>query len=112
MNDGDIGRLLVASLHQAIADLIPTRLEFYEGWLSPAGMRDGRIGPGPLGAVLSFLRQEPEGYHFVAGRAGQYAADWMVQDLSAFQRRVITRLPSALRVRMVMRLARGLVRRT
>ena len=32
-----IGRVLVASLHQAIADLLPTRLEFYENWLNVAG---------------------------------------------------------------------------
>ena len=33
--------MLVASLHQGISDLIPTRLEFYENWLNPKGMRDG-----------------------------------------------------------------------
>ena len=43
MIEAGIGRLLVASLHQAIADLLPTRLEFYEAWLNPAGLRDGRI---------------------------------------------------------------------
>ncbi len=30
MTEAGIGRLLVASLHQGIADLLPTRLEFYE----------------------------------------------------------------------------------
>ena len=30
MSEPRIGRVLVASLHQAIADLLPTRLEFYE----------------------------------------------------------------------------------
>ena len=44
MNDAVVGRLLVASLHQAIADLLPTRLEFYEAWLNPGGLREGRIG--------------------------------------------------------------------
>ena len=34
--------MLVASLHQGISDLIPTRLEFYENWLNPTGMRDGK----------------------------------------------------------------------
>ena len=37
MNDAGVGRLLVASLHQGIADMLPTRLEFYEAWLSPSG---------------------------------------------------------------------------
>ena len=46
--------MLVASLHQGISDLMPTRLEFYENWLNPAGMRNGRIGVAPLKAVLSF----------------------------------------------------------
>ena len=41
MIEAGIGRLLVASLHQGIADLLPTRLEFYESWLNPAGLRDG-----------------------------------------------------------------------
>jgi hypothetical protein len=62
MIEAGIGRLLVASLHQGIADLLPTRLEFYEAWLNPSGLRDGRIGLAPLAAVLSFLRQEGEPY--------------------------------------------------
>src|ERR671918_383445 len=78
MNEAGIGRLLVASLHQAIADLLPTRLEFYEAWLNPTGLRDGRIGLAPLAAVLSFLRQEGEQYTLVAARAGEYTAEWWV----------------------------------
>ena len=62
MTDSGVGRLLVASLHQGIADLLPSRLEFYEAWLNPAGLREGRIGLAPLAAVLSFLRQEGEVY--------------------------------------------------
>src|SRR5438132_8220388 len=34
MRDARVGRVLVASLHQAIADIIPTRLTFYENWLN------------------------------------------------------------------------------
>ena len=112
MNDGDVGRLLVASLHQAIADLMPTRLEFYEAWLSPAGLRDGRIGLGPLAAVLSFLRQEREAYHLVVARAGEYAAEWTVGGLRGFQRAAIRRLPPSLRARLLMRVFRMMVRRT
>ena len=58
MSEARIGRLLVASLHQAIADILPTRLEFYENWLNVSGLREGTIGLGPLFAVLSFLRTE------------------------------------------------------
>ena len=43
MNRVGVGRLLIASLHQGISDLIPTRLEFYENWLHASGMRDVRM---------------------------------------------------------------------
>ena len=112
MIEAGIGRLLVASLHQAIADLLPTRLEFYEAWLNPAGLRDGKIGLAALAAVLSFLRQEGEPYRLVAARAGEYTAEWTVADLSAFKRAVIRAAPPALRARLAMRVARSIVRST
>jgi hypothetical protein len=112
MIEAGIGRLLPASLHQAIADLLPTRLDFYEAWVNPAGLRAGRIGLGPLGAVLSFLRQEGEPYRFVAARAGEYAAEWTFADLSAFTRSLIRAAPTALRVRLVMRVARSMIHST
>jgi hypothetical protein len=112
MIEAGIGRLLVASLHQAIADLLPTRLEFYEAWLNPTGLRDGRIGLAPLAAVLSFLRLEGEPYQLVSARAGEYTAEWWVADMPAFKRTMIRAAPPWLRVRLVMRLARALVRTT
>ena len=112
MNDAGIGRLLVASLHQAISDLLPTRLEFYEAWLHPTGLRDGKIGLAPLAAVLSFLRQEGEPYHLVTTRAGEYAAEWSVLDMSPLRRRWILAMPAVIRARLVMRLTRALIRRT
>ena len=112
MIEAGIGRLLVASLHQGIADLLPTRLEFYESWLNPAGLRDGRIGLAPLAAVLSFLRQEGAPYHLIAARAGEYTAEWTIADLPAFQRTLIRAAPPAIRLRLVMHIARSMVRRT
>lgn len=112
MIEAGIGRLLVASLHQAIADLLPTRLEFYEAWLNPTGLRDGRIGLAPLAAVLSFLRLEGEPYQLVAARAGEYTAEWWVADLPGFKRAIIRAAPHRLRVQLVMRLARTMVRST
>lgn len=112
MTETGVGRLLVASLHQGIADLLPTRLEFYEGWLNPTGLRDGRIGLAQLAAVLSFLRQEGEPYHMVAIRAGKYTAEWIVADLSSTERRIINAAPPAIRRWLVMRLARRMVRQT
>ena len=112
MDQGGVGRLLVASLHQGISDLLPTRLEFYENWLRPSGLRDGSIGLAPLAAVLSFLRQEGEPYGLVTGRAGEYAAEWMFNTLSGVERGVLRALPHTLRARMALRLARRLVRDT
>lgn len=112
MPDAGVGRLLVASLHQGIADLLPSRLEFYESWLNPAGLRDGRIGLAPLAAVLSFLRQEGPQYRLVVARAGEYTAEWTVADMAPLQRTLIRASPPGLRQRLVMRLARQMVRNT
>ena len=112
MSEAGVGRLLVASLHQGIADLLPTRLEFYEAWLNPAGLREGRIGIAPLAAVLSFLRQEGEPYRLVAARAGEYSAEWTVASLPPIHRTIIRAAPHALRARLVMRVARRMVKST
>jgi hypothetical protein len=112
MSEPRIGRVLVASLHQGIADILPMRLEFYENWLNVSGLRDGTIGLAPLSAVLSFLRTEGEAYNLITARAGEYAADWTVNDMSGVERRVIRALPTALRARLALRAARGLVRAT
>ena len=112
MNDSGVGRLLVASLHQGIADLLPTRLEFYEAWLNPSGLRDGKIGLAPLAAVLSFLRLEGEAYRLIAARAGEYSAEWTVTELPAFERRLVRAMPDAMRLRLVARIARRMVRQT
>jgi hypothetical protein len=110
MPEAGIGRVLVASLHQSIADLLPTRLGFYENWLSVEGLREGTIGLAPLYAVLSFLRQEGAVYHVIATRAGEYAAEWTVESMPAFGRKAITGLPRWMRKRLVLRLAGRLVR--
>ena len=112
MTDAGVGRLLVASLHQGIADVLPTRLDFYESWLNPAGLRDGRIGLAPMAAVLSFLRQEGEPYDEIARRAGEYTAEWMVAAMSPFERRFANALPPRVRLWYVMRLVRRLVHHT
>lgn len=104
--------MLVASLHQGISDLIPTRLEFYENWLNPVGMRNGRIGLAPLAAVLSFLRQEGEPYTLVTSRAGEYAAQWTYDSLTSFERSFIRALPVMMRARMALHLAKKVVRRS
>jgi hypothetical protein len=109
MNDAGIGRVLVASLHQGIADILPTRLEFYENWLNPTGLRDGTIGLAPLAAVLSFLRREGEPYGLITARAGEYAADWTVGGMSRPARAVVRAMPVWLRTRAVLRIARNMI---
>ena len=105
-----MGRLLGASLHQAIADELPQRLDFYEHWLKGQSLRDGSVGLAPLSAVLGFLRTEGEAYAAVTTRAGRLSAEWTVASMSPFERRVIQSLPRGLRTRAAMRVANRLVR--
>jgi bacteriochlorophyll 4-vinyl reductase len=112
MNEVDVGRVLPASLHQGIAEVLPTRLEFYEGWISPQAMRDRRVGLAAMTAVMSFLRQEGDAYAQITGRAGEYTAEWTVAELSAFERACLTRFPAWVRARVVGRLMRRLTRAT
>jgi hypothetical protein len=112
MSEPRIGRVLVASLHQAIAEVLPDRLEFYENWLNPTGLRQGTIGLAPLAAVLSFLRQEGEAYGIATCRAGEYAADWTVLAMPALSRAVLLVMPPWVRARYALHLARNMVRGT
>jgi bacteriochlorophyll 4-vinyl reductase len=113
MVDAGIGRLLVASLHQGIADVAPARLPFYENWLTPPGLRDGKFGLAPLHAVLSFLRLEGQvTYDQIMTSAGRYTADWAFSELSVLERATVRSLPAALRARAALYLSRRLVKDT
>ena len=114
MVDAGIGRLLIASLHQGIADIVPARLPFYENWLTPPGLSSGRkFGLAPLHAVLSFLRLEGEStYTQIMHRAGGYAGEWAFDELSPFRRALVWRSPAFLRVRTALWLSRGMIRQT
>jgi len=113
MVDAEIGRLLMSSLHQGIGDAAPGRLAFYENWLSPSGLRDGRMGLASLGAVLSFVHNEGAPLNeTIARRAGACAAEWTFADLSAWRRRLIARLPVWLRIRAGLAIGRRLARTT
>ncbi len=110
MTDGGVGRILVASLHQSIGDQMPQRLEYYEHWLTPMGLRDGRTGRAPLGAVLSFLRHEGhDPYDRVMALAGQYSAEWHYGQ-AGFSLRLSRLLPRGLRARLALRRSRRLLR--
>lgn len=112
MRDDGVGRVLVASLHQAIGDVLPARLDFYEHWLHVEGLRDGTIHLAPLQAVLSFLRQEGDAYEAIVGRAGEYAAEWTAADLGGLERAFVRGLPPPLRRRWLARMAGRIVRAT
>jgi hypothetical protein len=110
MTEARVGRLLPACLHQAIADVLPQRLEFYEEWLDPDAMRDGSMGLAPLSAVTGFLRTEGDAYEAVVTRAGELAAQWSIAAMPPYQRRLGTSLPSGLRTRFALRVAGRIVR--
>lgn len=110
MTDAHLGRLLPACLHQAIADVLPERLEFYEEWLDPVGLRNGTIGLAPLSAVTGFLRTEGPHYDAVVDRAGALAAQWSLETVSSSTRRIGAALPAGLRARFALRIVRRIVR--
>jgi len=110
MTEALVGRLLPACLHQAILDVLPQRLDFYEEWLHPDGLRDGNIGLAPLTAVVGFLRTEGEAYERVMTRAGALAGEWSIAALPGVQRRVVASLPRGLRARAALRIAARIVR--
>jgi bacteriochlorophyll 4-vinyl reductase len=113
MVDAGIGRLLIASLHEGIADIAPMRLEFYENWLTPPGLREGKFGLAPLHAVLSFLRLEGQPtYESIMTRAGQHTADWAYAELSSVERALVRSFPMGLRARWALRLSKRLVAQT
>ena len=106
MSEKVIGRMLVASLHQAISELLPMRLEFYESWINSRRMRSSHVTLGAMRAVFSFLRQEDAGYDAVMMRAGELTAQWTFSGLTPFRRAWLRRLPWRLRARAAGRLAR------
>ena len=113
MREPRIGRLVIAALHQAIAEAIPLRLEFYENWLKPLGLlKEGKhIGPAPFSAALSFLRREDVGlYESITSRAGVLAADWRADTLRWSGRGWARLLPEAWRVRSALRAAQRISR--
>jgi hypothetical protein len=109
MRKGRIGRVIVASLHQAIADITPSRLEFYESWLNSEGLRNGTIGLAAMVGVIGFLRGE-QAYELITVRAGEYAGTWTAADLPRATRLMLRLLPRFLRTRWALRLARQMIR--
>ncbi|MCC7043376.1 MAG: hypothetical protein IT183_05915 [Acidobacteria bacterium] len=109
MTEGHIGRLVAASLHQAIGEVLPDRLDFYETWLHSEGLRDGSIGQAPMMAVLGFLRTEGPAYDRVVDRAGALAAEWSLMSLTPIRRRIVGWMPGRFRLRSALRVASAIV---
>ncbi len=112
MSEARIGRIVVAALHQALADHLPLRLEFYETYLRPSGMRAGTIGVASFSAALSFLRAEGQAYDPVVRAAGHHAAEWVFATLPAIHRAWLRRLPGAWRTRSALKLTARLTAMT
>ena len=113
MVDAGIGRLLIASLHQGIADVMPSRLPFYEHWLSPPGLREGKFGLAPLNAVLSFLRREGQPlYEQTMRHAGRLTGEWAYLEVGPIKRALVRMCPTSLRGRWALHLSRRVVRQT
>lgn len=109
MTEARIGRVVVASLHEALAHQLPLRIEFYETYLRPMGMRAGTIGAASFQAALSFLRLEPGAYDSVVRQAGALAAEWTFTNVPALQRAIWASLPEGVRRRRAVRLTARLV---
>jgi alpha-D-ribose 1-methylphosphonate 5-triphosphate synthase subunit PhnG len=109
MTEVRIGRLLAACLHQAIAEELTDRLEFYETWLRSETLRSGAIGLAAIRAVAGFLRTEGEAYDRVMARAGTLAAEWSLMQVSPVRLKVIGWLPMPIRARAAMRAAGAVV---
>jgi len=108
-NDATVGRLLLASFHQAIGEVLPARLEFYERWLDSSEHGAETLGVASFMAMLSFLQQEGHAADIVTSRAGQYAAVRTFGTLPAVKRSYFHVLPRRLRARKVVRLAAGML---
>lgn len=113
MTEARIGRIVAAAVHQALADRLPLRLEFYENWLKPMRLRAGTVGLAAFLAVLSFLREEDDHeYRPILRLAGCYAAEWSYAASSRWSRLWRRRLPHARRQRAALDLTRQLVELT
>ena len=101
MREARVGRIVAASVHQGVADVLPSRLEYYEDWLKPMALRRGGVGLAAFSAVLSFLRHEGA-YDEVMHVAGRHAAEWQYVGSSPTWRGLCRRLPQRLRVRVAL----------
>lgn len=92
MDNGLVERKFVASLHKALEELAPERLEIFEKWFDPADRRAQFHIASVIGAI-GYLRRSPDLYHKVMEMAGRYASQWSCLDLPQIKRKIRFRLP-------------------
>ena len=97
-NVATVKRVLLASLHQGIGEVLPSRLGFYERWLNPS-TPDASLGVASFMAMLTFLQQEGEAFDLISSRAGHHAALRAFQELPPFRRACLRMLPRRIRAR-------------
>lgn len=113
MSDARIDRLMAAAIHQAIGEVVPARLQFYESYLRPRAWREDAVSLAPVAAVLSFLRHEPPGtFDAVMASAAAHAARWVYAELPWRVRATRRVSPSLVRVRRLGRIAREQLQRS
>jgi hypothetical protein len=100
MADLQPGRLLAASLAEALQEFLPQRVDFYEHWLNSDRLRDRRDHLAAMSAVLGFLRTEGDAYHHVMARAGQLSGHWVFETAAPWRRRAATSSPQFVRARL------------
>jgi len=90
----------MASVHKALEDLSPEKVEVFEGWFSPSE-RERLFHIAPVTGALSYLRRDRELYVKVMERAGRYASQWSYLDRSPVERKVLTSVPGWLKGSLV-----------
>lgn len=86
----------MASVHKALEDLAPEKVEVFEGWFDPRD-RSPRIHIAPVLGAISYLRRDADLYCRIMERAGRYASQWGYLDRSVFERKLLKTLPLSLR---------------
>ena len=110
---GGVGRLLVASLHQGDCGPAAHAARVLRGVAqSRRPARRPASAWRRLPPCSASCGRKAKPYRLVTARAGEYAAEWTVVDLPSFRRSIIRAMPTGLRMRLVMRLARTMIRRT
>jgi hypothetical protein len=99
-----VGRVLLASLHQAIAEVLPARLGFYERWLTSDSADRRDVAIESFIVMLDYLEQEGRPYNAITARAGHYAAIRSFRKLFVLDRAYLRLLPRRLRARKAIRL--------